>query len=728
MANAWKLTVANNGTAELLFDLPGEATNILSAQTLEELNDLLRELRPRKEITRLIVKSAKPNVFIADADLAEFRRITTAAAAEHTCAAGQQIMDRLEALPFPSVAVISGACLGAGLELALACSFRVATDEPETVFGLPQVNLGILPAFGGTQRLPRLIGTAQALPIILSRKQIDAKRAYRLGLVDRLAAEAFLDETVDRFVQELGQRRRRTAIEKRRRSRGRATRLWQRTPPGQRIIYDRCKREVLKRTAGHHPAPLQALEVVRRGTNTNLHRGLALECEAFGELAPSRVTKNLIQLALTQAELRHQAILSSGVVPQKPKQAAVLGAGVMGGSIAWLFSNSEIPVTMKDLEWARIADGYRRAAEIYREPGEHAKLDERETRRKMHYITGTLGYRPLRRAEIVIEAVAEDLQLKRTVLAELEVEVHEETVIATNTSSLTVAKIAAGMRNPHRFAAMHFFKPVSRMPLVEIVAGEQTDPETLRRLAHLAVRLGRTPIVVGDCPGFLMNRMLVPCLNEAAVLVEEGVEFAQVDRVFTEYGMPMGPFRWIDEIGIDAVYEMIETLAGTYGERMRPSSLLAMVTEEMALKGRKGGKGFYIYGAGTKAHPNGELITRISRKFPIRSNLINEDILRRPLYMMLNEAARCLEDNIVASPQFLDMALIMGTGFPAFRGGILRWADELEPAEVIKTMAEYTRRFGKRYTPSAMLSELGSRNRFFYDPGASEETQLNTKR
>ena len=720
MARAWKLTMREDEVAELVLDLPEAADNTLNVNTLEELNDLLRELRDRSGVRCLVVRSAKPECFIAGSDLNELYEINDPAAAEQHCASGQQLMDRIESLPYPTIAVIHGSCSGSGLELALACNFRVATDSPKTVFSLPEVSHGVIPAFGGTQRLPRLIGAQRALPMLVFGETLGPVPAFEIGLVDFLAAEAFLEETVKTVTTGIGRRRTRKAVARHRKARGLRDWFRERTPLGQRLMYERAKREALRRTGGNQPAPLECIEVVRKGLSVNIHRGLTLEREVFGLLAPARASKNLIRLELTRQSVRDGHAPSAMMRFNEPWRVGIHGAGEPAGRIAAAFAVSGITTVIQDSDWSRLSASYAAAAAGCRSFGTRRKLTvrdlrEREMRLTMHRIIATAASTALRDEQIVVETVSESSSEPAAAVAALEQALTGKPLIVSTNRRDSTDALASGLTHPERFSGVRFFDPAHGASLVEIVPGTKTARETTAHLARLALQIGGLPVIVGDCAGSFINRVVIPYLNDAAVLAEEGVDFARIDQVFCDYGMPIGPFQLIDELGIHTVRGLTEAYAAAYGERMRPSGLFAALKAHDALQGRRTGKGFYLYAQNRRQRANSEVTARISRAFPHRSNLIDEDVLRRPLYLMLNETARCLEEQIAPTPAIADLALVTAIGFPAFRGGILRWADELEPREIVKTMTEYTRRFGPRYRPAALLKDLGERRAYFYD-------------
>jgi 3-hydroxyacyl-CoA dehydrogenase/enoyl-CoA hydratase/3-hydroxybutyryl-CoA epimerase len=651
-------------------------------------------------------------VFIAGADIRELQTIATRSDALAKAQAGQRLFQRLATLPMPTIAVIDGACMGGGLEFALACTYRIVSDEDKTSLALPEVTLGIIPGWGGTQRLPRLIGVTAALDMILSGKPVNARKAVKLGLADGCSARAFLPGAVRAFLAEALTPIGSTAIVARR-PHGWRRQLLEGNPAGRLLLFRTASAQLVRKTRGLMPAPLSALAVVRETISHELESGLEIEAEHFADLATTPSCKALIDCFFANELARKEGVLSKGVAEGKsearPLHAAVLGAGVMGGGIAWAFANHGMPVRLKDLAWEAVAKGLKTAHDYDQQLVRIRKLTPAAANQSMLRISGTLDYRGFSAIDVVVEAVVEDLAIKRKVLAELEGGIRDDCLVCTNTSSLSVSAMAEAMRHPDRLVGMHFFNPVNRMPLVEVVPGQRTSPACVAEVAGLVRRLGKTAVVVKDCPGFLVNRILLPYLNEAARLLEDGAGLAEIDRVIYDFGMPMGPFTLSDDVGLDVGYKVAKILAAHYGERMKVADALRIAYEEMHLLGTKGGRGFYLHD-GKEALPNQELINRVaaaSGRHPAHgSPIASDDIRDRCLLIMVNEAVRCLEEQVVAKPAILDLAMIMGTGFPPQRGGLLHYANQLGSRFVADRLKQLSDRCGSRFAPCQTIIDL----------------------
>lgn len=703
----------SEGVARLRFDLPGEKVNVLGTAVMAELDGLLTAIAGRKDIRCLLLESGKPGVFIAGADLRELEAIADARSAEEKAAQGQEIFNRLDELPFPSVAVLNGAAAGGGLELALACDFRLATDNPRTQLSFPETTLGLLPGWGGTYRLPRLVGLVQALQMILTGKATDGVQAARIRLVDACYPEAFLEDRTAEFLRLILTPDGRKAVERRRRSK----RLWRRlaegTVPGRALVFRGARKDIEARLGGHYPGPPAALEVLRRTWRAPRARALLIEREALGRLVPGPVCKNLVRLFFAREAVKKTPALQGQSAPRPVSRAAVLGAGTMGGRIAWLFTRRDIPVVMKDIAWEAVGRGYAAAFGVYRELARRRRFDGRQINLKMHRLSGAVDYAALGRPDFVVEAVVEKLEVKKKVLAEVESLLSAEAVIASNTSSLSITDLSGALRQPERFLGMHFFNPPNLMPLVEIVPGERTSPQTVRAAGLLALALDKTPIIVRDRPGFLVNRLLLPYLNESVRLLEEGREFPAVDRRLRGFGLPMGPFRLLDEIGIDVAIEVARVLMAAYGGRMEAAPFFGALEGRADLLGKKSGRGFYLH-SGEKYLPNPELLRLSSPRKKSWGEADDFDVVHRPILSMVNEAARALEEGVVSSARELDLALVLGIGFPPFRGGLLRYADELGVRRVRDTLARYAQRFGERFAPAPLLQTLAGKGQGFH--------------
>jgi 3-hydroxyacyl-CoA dehydrogenase/enoyl-CoA hydratase/3-hydroxybutyryl-CoA epimerase len=703
----------DDGIARVSIDLPGEKVNKFSAAVMAELGELLDQLAGRSDLRAVVFASAKPGVFIAGADIRDLQAIGSRDEALAKAQAGQRLFQRVAALPVPSIAVIDGACLGGGLEFALACTYRIVADEDKTSLGLPEVTLGIIPGWGGTQRLPRLIGVSAALEMILAGRPVNARKALKLGLADACAARAFLDGETRRFIAACLAPGGRAAVLARR-PQGWKRSLAEGNPLGRLALFRLARRALLAKTRGLMRAPLVALEVVRDTCGLSLERGLEEEAARFAELAPTAECKALIDCFFANELVRKEG----GKEPTRPvAAAAVLGAGVMGGGIAWAFAQHGIPVRMKDLAWEAIAKGLKTASDYSQQLQKIRKLTPGQASLLLHRIAGGVDFTGFAAVDAVVEAVVEDLGVKRKVLAELEGHIRDDCLVCTNTSSLSVSAMASALKHPERFAGMHFFNPVNRMPLVEVVPGERTSPETVAAVAALARRLGKTAVVVKDCPGFLVNRILLPYLNEAARCLEDGADLAVVDRVIAGFGMPMGPFTLSDEVGLDVGYKVAKILAGHYGERMQVADTLRVAYEDLHLLGTKGGRGFFVHHGKHHSEPNPDVVAGVAalrERLGRAPRTVDADEIRdRCLLIMVNEAARCLEEQVVAKPAVLDLAMIMGTGFPPQRGGLLHYANQLGSRAVAERLQRLGERCGPRFQPSPLIADLAREGKPF---------------
>jgi 3-hydroxyacyl-CoA dehydrogenase/enoyl-CoA hydratase/3-hydroxybutyryl-CoA epimerase len=710
MSSAFRLVV-EDALAVLTFDLPGEKVNKFSTPVMQELSSWIDRLSAAADVRALLLRSGKPEIFIAGADVREIEALATPEEGKTASAVGQRIFERWARLPFPTIAAIHGACLGGGTELALACDFRVCSDSPKTRIGLPEVNLGILPAWGGTQRLPRLVGLAAALDLILTGKQIDGKRAARIGLADAVVPEAIFAEWSAAFARgKFGARKPRG----RRRKRSAADVLLESNPLGRALVFRKARASILARTHGHYPAPIEALEAVREGYGRRIDDGLAAENARLGHLVASPVQKNLLRIFFwTENVKKETGVADPTVVPRPIRRIGVLGAGVMGGGIAQLAADKGFPARLKDIAPEPLAHGFRAAAEIWREKVARKRLTRAEFQKKMSLVSGGLDYAGFAQAEVTIEAVVEKLEVKRAVLREWEHAVGEEAIFASNTSTLPITRIAAAAEHPERVAGMHFFNPVHRMPLVEVIRGEKSSDETIATIFDLARKMGKTPVVVADAPGFLVNRILAPYLSEAVRLLEEGCRIEQVDSVMTDFGMPVGPLALLDDVGIDVAAKGGATLAEAFPERLPLTGNFEILVHQGRL-GRKTGRGFYRYRGTKRERPDPEGIVAVPRGAAPADLHPPEVIEARLLMPMINEAAFCLDDGIVAEPSRVDLAMIFGTGFPPFRGGLLKYADDLGIDRVVNRLEDFAERLGARFSPSPLLKTMAESRKTFY--------------
>ncbi len=686
------------GRLEVLFDQPGSRVNTFSTPVLDELERLLDDIHADLDIRSVVFRSAKPGCFIAGADIGELRTLIRPEVADAFIGRGQRLFSRLQALRVPTVSVIDGACLGGGLEFAMTTTWRLVSDDRRCALGLPEVTLGLIPGWGGTQRLPRLVGVAEALQMICSGRPVDGPRAVELGLATACAARQDLDRALDELIAaapapdgpDLRQ-------------------------PAPAVSDEQAEeaRQLVARGRLHGEAPLVALDVVAGTAGTAMAAGLDVERAAFVDRVRSRAGRNLMRMFFNRDRLRkeHWGIAADPLPVERP---AVLGAGTMGSGIAWALCDRGLPVTVRDVDQGRLERGMAAARAMYDYPLKRGRMTAEDVEAKLACIKPTADPASLAGADLVIEAVTEDPDLKKRVLRELEGLVGADAVIATNTSSLPIDELAGVLQRPERFVAVHFFNPVNRMPLVEIARAPQTTEAVLATAVALARNLGKTPIVVGGRPGFVSNRVLFPYLLEALHLADDGDgidDLDALDRFAIEFGLPMGPYRLMDEIGIDVTVRIADSLQRSFGDRYRCPEL-AQGLSEAGMLGRKSGAGFYAY-AGRDARPNPDAVAL--RRAGERRPAVVDD-LHRCLALMANEASRCLEEGIVSEPMPLDMTMILGTGFPQDRGGILAHADDRGPDRIVALLEELRGRHGERFAPSMYLRRLAhSRIPFYAD-------------
>lgn len=702
MMNYFKFKQDKRGIATLIFDTPKSSANVFSSATMTELEIQLDTLLENKEIKALFIESAKKDIFIAGADINEIKTAHNEKEIYDFIEKGQSLFNKLENLPFPVIAMIDGMCLGGGLEMSLACTYRIATSDKHTRLGFPEVNLGILPGFGGTQRLYPLVGYAKAMELIVGAKQLKGEKALMLGLVDVCVPSGYLGFKKEEFSQLILDGTLETKIHANRKG----IRWYENILFVRNLIGILAKKKVMEKTQGHYPAPFAVIDVMQNSFEKPLQEGLKIERKAEVNLVLTSVSKNLIELFLISEELKHDSFSKSK--PKELKHTAVIGTGTMGSGIAWAMDHQDMEVRLKVRSNASGAKAIQNIRKIYDGIIKRGRLNEREVALKMDRVTFTTEYIGFEHIDFLLEAVNEDSLMKQKVYKEFEEVLPADTIIATNTSSISISDLATTLKYPNRFIGMHFFNPVNRMPLVEIIAGEKTDDNTIATVVHLAKELGKTPIKIKDSAGFLVNRVLLPYIKEAVLIFEEGADIETIDAALVSFGMPMGPFALLDTVGIDVGVNVSDILYNAYGDRMAPSSVL----EEMLIKkylGKKTKKGFYDYSTNTPVVNKDIAILQKGT-----STLDEETIVKRVLLIMLNEATRCLEENVIDNVRYLDMAMVMGTGFPPFRGGLMRYADVLGVDNVLKLLDQFTTAYGERFSPSTLLIKMREENKTFY--------------
>ena len=684
------------------FDHPTSKVNILSSHVLELLSDILDEIKDRP-ITSLWIRSEKKDQFIAGANIEEIKEITTPYEATQKVSMGNHILNKLAELPYPTIAIINGPCLGGGCELALACDFRIAYESDAVKIGLPEVNLGIIPGFGGTQRLPKLIGLQRSLPLITAGKCLDAKKAYKTGLVDLVIAESFLEEKSDEFLAMVMHSKKRLKITKRRKKESWVTVVLEQSYLGRWLIKKIALKQVMKKTKGHYPAPVAAVHVVVDGYTKSIKKGLLKETEVFSKLVLTDVSKQLIHLFFIQETVKKQT-MNQAIKTVKPvSHATVIGAGLMGAGIAWALSYRGVSTRLKDVSWEAVLKGMVSIKGIYKQLIKRRSIKKQQAHiRQLKTLSGTIDKSGIGQSDLIVEAIVEDMSIKKQVFRDIESSVSSTCVIASNTSSLSIKEMSKALKRPERFIGLHFFSPVNRMPLVEIIPSPTCSKETLSTAIQIVKRMKKTPIIVKECPGFLVNRILLPYLNEAIRCVQDGVSIKKVDQIATSFGMPIGPLALCDEVGLDVGLKVAKVLEEGYGERMKIPELFHTVFNKYELKGKKGGSGFYVY-TGKQKKENSAIYECVSSE---KKGILDKDVESRLIMIMIKEAIMCLDEKIVATPEQLDLAMIMGIGFPPFRGGLLKYAQSYGLQNIVEECHQFSQRFGSRFEPCETLLRL----------------------
>ncbi|MBZ6067518.1 fatty acid oxidation complex subunit alpha FadJ [Aeromonas schubertii] len=705
--NSFTLEIRKDGIGLLTMDVPGETMNTLKAAFVDEVRAVLTRIRENKDLIGLVIRSGKKDSFIAGADIGMLAACQSAADAEKLARDGQTLFAEIEALPIPVIAAIHGPCLGGGLELALACHGRVATDHGKTVLGLPEVQLGLLPGSGGTQRLPRLIGVAKALDLILTGKQVRGKQAKKLGLIDDLVPPSILLEAAIKLVKQGKPRH-----ELKRDLQGK---LLETNKLGRKVLFDQARKGVMSKTRGNYPAPERILEVIRIGVEEGMQAGLAAEARHFGELVMTPESAALRSIFFATTEMKKE-VSYQGAEPRKVGHVGVLGGGLMGGGIAYVTATKAgRPVRIKDVSQSGIGNALRYSYDLLAKKLKRRHILRSELEKQMSMLSGTLDYSGFHRVDLVIEAVFEDLGLKQKMVADVEREAQGHAIFASNTSSLPIGQIAAQAARPELVVGLHYFSPVDKMPLAEIIPHAGTSPETVATTLAFARAQGKTPIVVKDEAGFYVNRILAPYMNEAARILLEGEPIEVLDSALLDAGFPVGPITLLDEVGIDVgakISPILEKELG--GERFQaPAAFDKLLQADR--KGRKNGKGFYLYGKAAKKGKKqvDESVYDLLGLKPV-AKLPKAEIAERCMLMMLNEAAIALDAGVIASPRDGDIGAIFGIGFPPFLGGPFRYMDRVGIDHLVGRLEHYQKRYGDRFAPSARLQAMAAEGLRFY--------------
>ena len=705
-------TDIRDGIAVLTLDVPNAPVNTFARSVREEFSAVLDRLEQDESIRAVVVRSGKPDVWVAGADIEEFLGIETSSQAEALSRDGHALLERLEKLRTPVVAAINGVCLGGGLEAALACAYRVASDTPKTAFGLPEVQLGLIPGAGGTQRLPRLVGLEAALDMILTGRNIRARKALQMGLVHELVHPAILDDiAIDRAKALADGVLKRGAPSG---AHGARHLLLDENRVGRALVLRQARERIVARTRGHYPAPLAALDVVATGYAQGTDRGYREEARLFGELAVSEVSRQLVFLFFATTALKKDpGIPEPAPTPAPVRKLGILGAGFMGAGIASIAAQQGTLIRLKDADPGRVGKGLAAAREVLRDRLTKKQITRQQLDDYMSLIGGTIDYSGFRNVDLVIEAVFEDLAVKQAVLKETEAATRPDAIFASNTSTIPIARLASVSSRPQRVIGMHFFSPVPKMPLLEVIVTPQTSREVTSTVVGYGKTLGKTVIVVNDAPGFFANRILAPYINEAGILLDEGVAIEAVDRALVEFGFPVGPITLIDEVGLDIAGRSGAIMLEAFGSRMAPSQSLTRVVAA-GRTGRKGKKGFYRYDENGKKRGVDPSVYEL---LPGGGGIIElpvDEIQRRCVLAMVNEAARCLQEGILRSSRDGDVGAVFGIGFPPFRGGPFRYVDSLGAERVVRALEGLNTDRAPRFAPAQLLIEMAREGRRFY--------------
>jgi len=702
----FSLEIREDNIGVLTMDVPGETMNTLRAEFAEEISELMQDIKNNKDLQGLVVISGKKDSFVAGADVTMIDACETAAEAEKLSLEGHRVMGELEALNIPVVAAINGPCLGGGLELALACHIRVCTESPKTALGVPEVMLGLLPGSGGTQRLPRLIGVAKSLDLMLTGKQLRAKQALKMGLVDEVVPVTVLLEAAVKLAKK-GKIQRKL-------KRDLTSKLLETNKFGRNIMFDQAAKQTFSKTRGNYPAPEAILEVVKEGQTKGFDAGLKLEAKRFAELAMTPESAALRGIFFATTEMKKEDGIE-GVSPKKINKAVVLGGGLMGGGIANVTATkAKVPVRIKDIAPEGLLNAQKYTFDLLNKKVKRRFMSKADMQIQLAMITGTTEYNGMKSADIAIEAVFEDLGLKHKMVADIEEHCNENTIFASNTSSLPITQIAQNAKRPENVIGLHYFSPVDKMPLAEIIVHVGTSDQTISTTVEFARKQGKTPIVVTDGAGFYVNRILAPYMNEAARIVLEQQPIDFVDKALVDFGFPVGPVTLLDEVGIDVGAKIGPILTKELGSRFEaPAAFDKLLADDR--KGRKNGKGFYLYGKKAKKGKK-QVDESIYKLLSLKPNasMDKKDLAERAILLMLNEAAMCLDEGIIRNARDGDIGAIFGIGFPPFLGGPFHYMDSIGIAALVEKLERHQDKFGERFAPCALLKAMAGEGKTFY--------------
>lgn len=708
-SSAFTLIRQENGIVHLVMDVVEDTMNTLKAEFAEQVSDVLAEIKSDAAITGVVLCSDKKDSFVVGADINMLNDCKTKEEVVALTRQGQMIFAQLEQLNVPVVAAINGTCLGGGLELAMACHARVCSDNPKTALGLPEVQLGLLPGGGGTQRLPKLVGVQKALDMMLTGKQLRAKQALKVGLVNDVVPNSILIATAEKMA--LAGNFKQAAKFKS----SIVNKFLEGTSVGRGIVYKQATKSVLSKTRGNYPAPVKIIECVKTGMEQSSAKGFQVEANNFADLVMSPESAQLRNLFFATTEMKKEQGVAD-VMPEKITKAGVLGGGLMGGGIAFVTATkANIPARIKDIGQQGISHALKYSYDILNKKVKRRFMLKSEMQKQMSMITGCVDYSGFKDIDIVVEAVFENLELKQNMVVEVEQHAKESTIFASNTSSLPIGNIAAKAQRPENVIGLHYFSPVDKMPLVEIIPHDTTSDQVISTTVAFAKKQGKTPIVVKDKAGFYVNRILAPYMNEAAILLLAGEPIDKLDKALVNFGFPVGPMQLLDEVGIDVGAKIGPILQADLGERFAAPSAFSKLLDDGRL-GKKANKGFYLYGKKGFIQKGKQVDESIYSLLNIKPSgtLSSDEIAKRCTYMMLNEAARCVDEGIVQNVRDGDIGAIFGIGFPPFLGGPLRYIDKIGAQSLVAQLTQWSKQHGERYLPCKALVKMAESGASYY--------------
>lgn len=701
--SAFTLSKREDGIAILTMDVPGDSMNTLKADFSDEVSSLLDDIEGDSDIRGIVLTSGKKDSFVVGADVNMLAACSDADEAQELSTAGQQLFNRIEGMQKTFVAAIHGPALGGGLELAMACHYRVCSNSPKTQLGLPEVQLGLLPGSGGTQRLPALIGVQQAMKMMLTGAPVRAKQAVKYGIVDDMVPETILLDVA----LELAKKK----VTRRTLKKGITARVLENTSFGRSILFKKARQQTLAKTMGNYPAPMYIIDCIEAGLNDS-RKGYETEARLFGQLVMTAESKQLRGIFFATTDMKKESGIE-GVKPSKVNKVGVLGGGLMGGGIAFVTATkAKVPARIKDINAEGIAGAIHYSYDILNKKVKKRFMLKTEMQKQLSLLSGCLDYSGYKHNDLVIEAVFEDLKLKQQMVADVEEHCNENTVFASNTSSIPIAQIAAKAKRPENVVGLHYFSPVDKMPLAEVIPHELTSDQAISTTVEFAKRQGKTPIVVKDGAGFYVNRILAPYMSEAGFIALEGQPLDAIDKALTKFGFPVGAFKLLDEVGIDVGTKIIPILKGQFGERFNAPEAFDKLLES-GRKGKKNKSGFYDYNAKKAGKSIDESVYALLGVTPEKV-LSNDTVVERCVLMMLNEAAMCLQEGVIRNPRDGDIGAIFGIGFPPFLGGPFRYMDSLGIEHVVSRLQHYAKSYSDKYEPAELLLSMSKEGKTFY--------------